>query len=165
MTADLLVLRAESRVGGETLLTIRSASQQGTKVRVQMGEQEVLVGAGAVGGLVHHEGLSAATIEGLCMWLVTKTLWYTSGVNAYIDGDTLRTTSVGGSKHAVKVLEQADGAAFVGTVVENTRNGVLRVLGVVTNDSGVDQNSQQSVLGCSITGVEDSHGIFVAQRR
>lgn len=72
MTADLLVLRAESRVGGETLLAIRSATQQGTKVRVQMGEQEVLVGAGAVGGLVLHERRSAATIEGLCMWLATR---------------------------------------------------------------------------------------------
>jgi hypothetical protein len=94
-----------------------------------LGKNLLLLRVLAVGGHVFHEGSGTSIVE-------------------EVDADTGLSTTVAGEQGSVEVGQEVDILALELTLGEDTRDGVLGggVLGVVTNDHSVDEESQQSVL-------------------
>lgn len=108
------------------------------------GKGLLLVRARAVGGHVHHERSSSATVE-------------------EVDGDTLVSATVGRGELAIEVWQEVDLSAIVGALGENTGDGDAHVrLGVVSDNGSVDEEGQESVLVLASVVLEEGSGVVVA---
>lgn len=135
-------------VAGHALL---GATQGGTEELVQVGEEEVLVGGVAVGGHVLHQRSGSTVVK-------------------EVDSNTGAAAAVRRGETAIEVGEEVDisavdlargkdtGDSDVGPC--NTVNGGLGVVGV-TDDNGVDEQSQDQQLVCGSVVLEQSGGVVV----
>lgn len=81
------------------------------------------------------------------------------------DGDTGITTVVRGSKASIKVRQKVDRGAIIHAWSEDTWNLDTDVgLGVVPNDGGVDNESQERVLVGRVVFFKKSGGVVVTYR-
>lgn len=102
-----------------------------------------MVRVGAICRLVHHQRNGTAVVE-------------------EVDGNTGIASVVGGSKATVEVWQEVDGGAVEGAGREDTWNLDANVwLGVVANDGGVDDESQEGVLVGRIVLLEEGGGVVV----
>lgn len=100
-----------------------AAAEEVSKVGVQVGEEHVLGGVGAVGWHVVHEGSGGATVK-------------------EVDGDTAAATVVGGGEGTGEVWEQVDARILASSRSKETRDGNTDIgLGVVANDRSVNDES------------------------
>lgn len=148
-------LGTETRVGREAS---GGAAKEGTEVLVQVGKElavrllvierkdgfgtrldVLLVGVGTCGRHVLEKRSSSSVIK-------------------EVDGNTGATTTVGRGKSTVEVGEEVDLSAVVRTLGKDTRNGDADIgLGVVSNDNGVDKESEKSELvGTSVVHKKSS---------
>lgn len=107
------------------------------------GEFLLLVGAGAIGRLVHHQRHRSAVVE-------------------EVGRDTGIASFVGGSEAAVEVWQQVDGGAVEGAGSKDAWNLDADVrLGVVADDGGVDDEGQEGVLVRGVVLLEEGGGVVV----
>jgi len=142
-----LVHRVVTHVLWEGTHAVLGASEQDAEVLVQVGEKGVLGRHGVVGWHVHHEGSGSSAVKEVL-------------------GNSDAASVVGRVERTIEVWEEVDGSSVVGTLGQDTWNHDTDVwLGVVTNDGGVDEEGQESVLVLGGVVLEKGGGVLVADRR
>lgn len=149
--SDLVLVEVHEAVdschGRETLVRRETGgltAKERAEVLVQVGEEQVLVRAGAVGWHVHHERSSTTVVK-------------------EVDGDSRVATTVRGGEASIEVRKEVDNSSVVCTLGKDTWDHDANVgLGVVTNDGSVDEESQQGVLVGSSVVCQKSSGVVRA---
>jgi len=157
---------------GEAVTAKGAAAEEVAEVLVQVRDEHVLVRGHVVGGLVLHERGSSSTVEevdgaGHAVAVYKEEIRVR---NSQSKRTSFPIQPTGAEKRTVEVLEKVDVVGSIVSTVGGEDTGGLDgssgggSVGIVTNQSRVNDKGEESLLGGSLGGVEEGHRVLVANR-